>query len=100
MVYSRAVKVIIGENTTLSYGTTILTTGYDLSNYNNYINKIHKSNKIEIGKNVWICANVTILHGVTINDDVVIATGSVMSDNLLEKRAIYGGIPARKIKNF
>ena len=52
---------------------------------------------IIIGKNVWIGASATILQGVTIGDNAVVAAGAVVSKNV-EANTIVGGIPARFIK--
>lgn len=93
--------VTIKENVTLSYGVTILSTGYDISNWDiNKIRKLHKDKSIVIGKNVWVCANVTILPGVKIGDDIIIAAGSVVTKDLIESGYIYGGVPAKKIRKI
>jgi acetyltransferase-like isoleucine patch superfamily enzyme len=51
-----------------------------------------------IGKDVWIGAHSVILCGVTIGDGVIIAAGSVVTKDV-EPFCIYGGCPAKKIKN-
>lgn len=89
----------IGENTTLSYGATILSTGYDISNWEeNHIKKEHKNEKVILGENIWICANVTILPGIYIADNSIVASGAVVTQSLTEPNCLYGGIPAKKIK--
>jgi len=52
--------------------------------------------KIIIGNDVWIGAHSIILKGVSIGDGAIIAANSVVNKNI-EKYAIYGGSPARKI---
>lgn len=54
---------------------------------------------IHIKKNAWIGANATILQGVTIGENSVVAAGSVVSINVPDN-AIVGGIPAKIIKNI
>jgi maltose O-acetyltransferase len=49
---------------------------------------------IEIGHNVWIGAYSTILKGVTIGDNSVIATHSVITKDVLPN-CVYAGYPAR-----
>jgi acetyltransferase-like isoleucine patch superfamily enzyme len=51
-----------------------------------------------IGKDVWVGAHSKILTGVTIGNGAIIAMGSVVTKDV-EPFAIYGGIPAKKIKN-
>lgn len=52
---------------------------------------------VEIGENVWIGANATILKGVQIGDGAVIAAGAVVNCNV-PAFEIWGGIPAKKIR--
>ncbi len=49
-----------------------------------------------IGADVWIGANVTILKGVTVGDQAIIAAGAVVTKDVAP-RAIVGGIPAKVI---
>ena len=52
---------------------------------------------IHIGKNAWIGASATILPGVTIGENAVIAAGAVVSKDV-PANTIVGGIPAKIIK--
>ena len=54
---------------------------------------------IHIGKNVWIGANSMVLPGVTIGDGAVIAAGAIVTKDV-PANTIFGGIPAKKIKNI
>ncbi|WP_306781645.1 acyltransferase [Agathobacter rectalis] len=54
------------------------------------------SKLIYIGNNVWIGANVTILKGVIIGDDAIVAAGAVVRQDI-PNCEIWGGVPARKI---
>ena len=54
---------------------------------------------VKIGKNVWIGAHATILPGVTIGDNAIIAAGAVVTKDV-EKNAVAGGVPAKKIKDI
>lgn len=93
--------VEIKDNTTLSYGSSIISTGYDISTWDtNNMNKNHISRSIVIGENVWLCANVTVLSGVTISDNIVVAAGSVVNKDLTDSGYIYGGVPAKKIRKI
>ena len=52
---------------------------------------------IHIGKNCWICANATILPGVTIGDNCVIGAGSVVTRDI-PANSFAAGNPARVIR--
>lgn len=54
---------------------------------------------IHVKKNAWIGANATILQGVTIGENAVIAAGSVVSKDVPDN-VMVGGIPAQIIKNI
>jgi acetyltransferase-like isoleucine patch superfamily enzyme len=51
-----------------------------------------------IGDDVWVGYGSIIMSGVTINDGAIIAAGSVVTKDV-EAYSIYGGCPARKIKD-
>jgi acetyltransferase-like isoleucine patch superfamily enzyme len=54
---------------------------------------------IHIKKNAWIGANATILAGVTIGENSVVAAGAVVSKDVPDN-AIVAGIPAKVIKTI
>lgn len=54
--------------------------------------------KTIIGKDCWIGAHSIIMTGVRIGDGAIIASGSVVTKDV-EPYSIYGGVPAKKIKN-
>lgn len=55
--------------------------------------------KIHIKQNAWIGANATILQGVTIGKNSVVAAGSVVNKDVPDN-TIVGGIPAKIIKTI
>ena len=57
------------------------------------------ANSILIKKNAWIGANATILPGVTIGENAVVAAGAVVSKDV-SANSIVGGIPAKFIKHI
>lgn len=67
-----------------------------LFNENKYADPAKKYS-VKIGNDVWIGANVSILEGVNIGNGAIIATGAVVVTDL-EPYAIYGGVPAKKIR--
>lgn len=54
---------------------------------------------IHIKKNAWIGANATILSGVTIGENSIVAAGAVVIQNVPDN-VIVGGVPARIIKQI
>ena len=54
---------------------------------------------IVIGKNVWIGSNSTILGGVTIGDNSIVAAGSVVNKDV-PPNTVVAGVPARIIKSI
>ena len=54
---------------------------------------------IRLGKNVWVGAHATILRGVTVGDNSVIAAGAVVTKDVPEN-VVVGGVPAKVIKNI
>jgi len=53
-----------------------------------------KTAPIKIGDHVWVGMNVTILKGVTIGNNAIIAAGSVVVDDV-PSNALVAGVPAR-----
>ncbi|WEK71166.1 MAG: sugar O-acetyltransferase [Candidatus Chryseobacterium colombiense] len=57
------------------------------------------SGSIHIKRNAWIGANATILPGVTIGENSIVAAGAVASKDV-PNNTIVGGIPAKVIKSI
>ena len=53
--------------------------------------------KVEIGHDVWIGTNVTILPSVKIGNGAIIAAGAVVTKDIPDY-AIVGGVPAKVLK--
>jgi maltose O-acetyltransferase len=54
---------------------------------------------ISFGNNVWIGGNAVINPGVTVGDNVVIASGAVVTKDIPDN-VVVGGNPARIIKQI
>ena len=54
---------------------------------------------ITIGNDVWIGGNCTILPGVTIGNNVVVAAGAVVTKDVPDN-TLVGGVPAKKIRDL
>lgn len=53
---------------------------------------------ISIGANCWIGSRVTVLDGAIIGDGCIIAAGAVVTAGIYQSNAIYGGVPARFLR--
>ena len=53
---------------------------------------------VEIGDDVWVGANVTVLPGVRVGDHAVLGAGSVVTKDVPDW-AVVAGVPARKIRD-
>lgn len=48
---------------------------------------------------MWVGSNSTILRGVTVGDNAIIAAGSVVTKDVAAN-TVAGGVPARHIRNI
>lgn len=92
-------QIFIGDNTSIGDRTTI--TAHANIPSDTRLKKIYprKIMQTRIGKGVWIMPNVIIAPGVTIGDEAVVATGSVVTKNV-PPRCLVGGVPARVLKDL
>lgn len=88
--------IIIEDNVQIAPKVSLLTESHPL-NPNERQSLIPKPIHIKI--NAWIGANATILHGVTIGENSVVAAGSVVSKDV-PNNVVVGGIPAIIIKEI
>lgn len=54
---------------------------------------------IVVGRNAWLGANVTVLAGVTIGDNAIVAAGSVVTKDV-PPDTIVAGVPARIVRQI
>ena len=86
-------SIELEENVTLSPNVKIYAIAQDPHSKN--FDTIAKP--VLIKKNAWICADVTILPGVIVGENAVIASKSVVN-SLVNENEIWGGNPAKFIK--
>ena len=94
--------VTIGDDVTLSYGSKIISIGYDVEYWMSTGEKRHTENtSVKIGNNCWIGADAIVLPGVNITGDyVVVAAGAVVTKDITESRVVVAGVPAKIIKRY
>ena len=92
-------KIEIGDFVAVGAFTTFIgfSNYYDSSGRGKKFVELNKSGEIKIGSNVFIGTHSVILADTIIENDVIVAAGSVVSGNL-ESGWIYGGVPVKKIK--
>jgi len=86
-------SIVLQKNVTLSPNVKIYAIGQNP--HSKKFNSITKP--VNIKKNAWICSDVTILPGVTIGENAVVASKSVVNKSI-NANEIWGGNPAKFIK--
>lgn len=97
-VIGAAQQITIGDNVLCGANTTI--TDFDwhpLHPTERHNGKNVESSPIVIGNNVWLGLNVTLLKGVHIGDNSIIAAGSIVTQNI-PANVIAGGTPCKVLK--
>lgn len=105
LFWTTRAKINIGSDVIFGPGVTIITGDHPTNMQGCTINSIKDEDKpskcdqdVIIDNDVWIGCNVTILKGVHIYSGAIIAAGSVVTRDIASN-CIYGGVPAKKIKN-
>lgn len=88
--------ITIGDDTLIGHNVVLATLNHGFAP--NKRKNLYPA-PIVIGKNVWIGANATVLPGVTIGDNAVVAAGAVVTKDV-PVNAVVGGVPARVIKKI
>lgn len=93
-------KVTIGNFTMLAHDVMILggDHNYKIAGIPTVFAGRDVTRPTKIGDDVWVGAGSIIMAGVMIGDGAIIAAGSVVTKDV-EAYCIYGGTPAKKIKN-
>ena len=79
----------IGGNTLIGYNTVILA--------HEYLQNEYRTGKVQIGKNVMIGANCTVLPGIKIGDNASVSAMTLVNCDIPSGQK-WGGIPARRLK--
>lgn len=97
-VFLDAAPITIGNNVMVGPKTCIYAIGHPLDAEERK-RSIGLPSPVTIGDNVWLGGGVTILPGVTIGENTVIAAGSVVTKDV-PANVVAAGNPARVIKNL
>lgn len=95
-VLAGAGGITIGDHTKISSGVMIYTVTYDRSSGGLLRDSPSKMAPVNIGSDVHVGANATILPGVTIGDNAVVAAGAVVNRDV-DAGVTVAGVPAKPI---
>ncbi|AOG60097.1 hypothetical protein SHELI_v1c01420 [Spiroplasma helicoides] len=88
--------ICIGDNVLIGMNVNIATLNHGLEkDKRNFI----YPKKVIIENNAWIGSGVTIVPGVTVGENTIIAAGAVLTKDA-DSNSIYAGVPAKKIKSL
>lgn len=88
--------IAIGDGALIGHQVVLATLNHDLNPERR--GSMHAA-PIAIGKNVWIGAHATVLAGVTIGDNAVIAAGAVVNRDI-PADTVAAGVPAKVIRKL
>lgn len=91
-------EVNIGDNVMIGPNTMIVTVNHPMTPMGRR-KHLGIAKPVNIGNDVWIGGNCTILPGVTIGNNVVVAAGAVVTHDVPDN-TLVGGVPAKKIKDL
>lgn len=103
-LYANLIK--IGNNAHLASGVNFITHDATSSMLNRMPGAAERKTEyreiigcIEIGDNVFVGANATILYDVRIGNNVIVGAGSIVNRDV-EDNSVVAGVPARRICSF
>ncbi len=88
--------VVIGDDCLIGHNTVMATLNHDLAPSRRA--DMHPA-PIVLGRNVWIGSNVTVLPGVRIGDNAVVAAASVVTKDVPANTVVVGS-PARVVRSL
>lgn len=91
-------KIVIGKDCMFAYDID-LRTGDSHSIVDSITSeRLNYAQNISIGDHVWIAPHVSILKGVHISENSVVAIRAVVTKSFMESNILIGGVPAKKLK--
>lgn len=91
-------EIIVGKNCMFAYDIDIRTGDSHSIIDNTSKKRINYAKNITIGDLIWIAAHSMILKGVSIANNSIVATSSVVTKSFLEENSIIAGNPAIIVK--
>lgn len=92
-------SITIGTGTMLGSGVRLWDSDFHSMDVNERLNgnDLARTSPVEIGMNVFIGANTTVLKGVRIGDGAIIGASSLVTKDIGDNE-IWGGNPAKRLK--
>lgn len=87
----------IGDETMLGPGVRLITSGHGLAPAARRSRIVGAP--IRIGRNVWICAGATVLHGVSVGEGSVVAAGAVVTKDV-PANVLVAGVSAVVVRRL
>ena len=91
--YQAANGIDIGEGTIWASGVKMISANHDKKDLRKWV----KDEPIRIGSNCWIGANVVILPGIKLGNNVVVGAGAVITKSFPDNCVLVGN-PASQVK--
>ncbi len=90
--------ITIGDGCMVGPGVTISTVTHPID-ATRCRDRIAQAKPVTIGNDVWLGANVLVMPGVTIGDNVVVSAGAVVTRGI-PSDSLAMGVPARVVRRF
>ena len=92
-------EIEIGRHVTISHRCTI--TSHMATDVDTPLQRLYppRSARVSIRDGAWICIGATVLPGVTIGENAVVAAGAVVSRDV-PPATLVAGVPARAVKTL
>lgn len=88
--------IYLADDALIGPNATLISVNHPLNPNKRHGVELHS---VHIQRNAWVGANATILPGVTIGENAVVAAGAVVTHNV-PANTVVAGIPARIIKTI
>ena len=92
---SESYLIEIGDNVTISDHVSFITHDNSISKIINGKSDIY--GRIKVGNNCFIGAHTILMYGIILADEIIVASGSVVTKSFNQSRIIIGGNPAKII---
>lgn len=98
VLFDASAPITIGDSVQLAYRVTLVTGTHKIGESTQRASSA-TCEPIVIGTGCWLGASTTVMPGVTIGQGCIVAAGSVVVDDCAPD-GLYGGVPARRIRDL